>query len=813
MPEETLTRLEIIRKRALSIALIFIGLFMFLSLVSFHSADLSGSAWPVNSTPHNICGKIGAATAGFLMNYLGAASFLFVLLAITFAVQCLMKTTILDFWLGIAGGIAMIVAAAAICHFIAPNTKSIPSGGGIVGYEVGRILVLNLNKWGAWLVSLVFFILGMILTSADDIAIAAAKKIMAYIQAHKAAKTAKAAAIAVVKPAAKPVEPPKVVPPIKAGGAVIAPPAPKAASAATAIAAPVKVATQKAPEKPVEKKEEPKPAPEKKPVPIKTHEAKPAAIEKMATQAKVPAGEYQLPPITLLDPPPHFDQGSLENVIRENSATLEKTLADFDVPATVVGIEKGPTVTRYEVSLGPGVKVQRLTTLSDNIAMAVKVPAVRIFAPIPGKSTAGIEVPNSIKEPVCMMEMFTCQEYINKREKYVIPIMLGKDACGAPVISDLARMPHLLIAGTTGSGKSVCLNSILTSILMLHKPQDMRLILVDPKMVEMGIYERIPHLLVPVVNDMKRAPFVLEWATRQMDERYDLLAKVGVKHITEFNALGTEGMKNRLGDEFDEKKFPTHMPYFVVIIDEFADMMMVAAKDVESYITRLAQKARAVGIHIILATQRPSVDVITGLIKTNFDTRISFKMASKVDSRTILDHVGAEKLLGSGDLLFHPPGKNEIQRVQGTYSSDREIKAITDWVKKQGEPAYMMNIKQLGKAQDSGEGEFEEDDMYEPACKVVLESRRGSVSLLQRKLGLGYGRASRLIDRMANDGIVGEYKGSKAREVVLTLDEWEEAHGIPPEERTSAKPASEREMYDDEDDELQNGEDIDREDN
>jgi S-DNA-T family DNA segregation ATPase FtsK/SpoIIIE len=478
---------------------------------------------------------------------------------------------------------------------------------------------------------------------------------------------------------------------------------------------------------------------------------------------------YQLPPLDILDDPEYHDSSDAQSNIEEIIVILETTLADFNIGAKVVDIDRGPVVTRYELDLAPGTKVTRITSLANDIAMAVKASSVRIVAPIPGKSTVGVEVPNKVRQLVRLKELIATKEY--KKSRFTIPALLGKDTSGKPIMSDLTRMPHLLIAGSTGAGKSVCINSILTSILMTKRPEDLQLILIDPKMVELSIYEGIPHLLCPVVTDMKRAPWILEWATKQMDERYDFLSAVGVRHITQYNALGEDEIATRLRPDADA--IPNHLPYIVIVIDELADLMMSSAKEVESSITRLAQKSRAVGIHILVATQRPSVDVITGLIKANMPTRISFQVASKVDSRTILDRNGAETLLGMGDQLFLPPGTSDLLRLQGTFVSDQEIRRIVTFVKQSaGSGKYKLDLDNWGmKTADAADGP--DDELYEDAIRVVLESRRGSVSLLQRKLEIGYTRASRLVDYMAKDGVVGSYKGSKAREVLMTLEEWE----------------------------------------
>jgi S-DNA-T family DNA segregation ATPase FtsK/SpoIIIE len=425
----------------------------------------------------------------------------------------------------------------------------------------------------------------------------------------------------------------------------------------------------------------------------------------------------------------------------------------------------------YELDLAPGTKVGKISNLSDDIAIALKAPSIRVVAPIPGKSTIGIEVPNTHRKPVQMREMYeTASKEIHKR---TIPLLLGKDIAGYPLISDLAAMPHLLVAGTTGSGKSVCLNSIILSILLFQRPEELKLILIDPKMVEFSAFKDIPHLIAPVVTDMKKAAAVLEWAVAKMDERYALLARAGVRDLAGYNKLSDSEKQKRLDPEGDTGlgDTPLYMPCIVIVVDELADLMMVASKEVEASIIRISQKSRAVGIHLVVATQRPSVDVITGLIKSNLPSRISFHVFSKVDSRTILDQNGAEKLLGKGDMLFLPPGTSKLSRVQGVYVSDDEINRVVDYLKQISRPEFSPELKVWqGSIKENNDVK---DELYEEAVRIILETQRGSVSLLQRRLEIGYSRAARLIDLMAEDGIVGEYKGSQAREVFATLDEWE----------------------------------------
>ncbi len=503
---------------------------------------------------------------------------------------------------------------------------------------------------------------------------------------------------------------------------------------------------------------------------LKDDARRPPSSRAANRKAQAP-GEYQLPGIGLLDTVPPSERQPHDEALEQKREVVERTLEEFGIAAQVVEIDRGPVITQFELELAPGIKIGKIVGLSDDIARALKAPSVRVVAPIPGKSTVGVEVPNSFRETVRLRQLF--ESGVLDRKRMTLPILLGDDAGGQPLVADLAQMPHLLIAGATGSGKSVCMNSIIMTFLMTQYPEEVKLLLVDPKMVELSVFRDIPHLMAPVLTDMKKAAAVLEWATRKMDERYSLLANVGARNIAAFNALGEEGVRKRLGVEPDEnlEGIQFHMPYMIIIVDELADLMLVSPRDVENTITRLAQKSRAVGIHLIMATQRPSVDVVTGLIKANLPSRVAFQTASKVDSRTILDRNGAEKLLGRGDMLFLPPGSSQLIRAQGTFTSDDEIRRVTAFLREQRRPMFhpeLVRQRGLGEAAPD-----ERDDLYGDAVRIILESQRGSVSLLQRKLGVGYSRAARLIDMMAEAGIVGDYKGSQAREVLYTLEEWD----------------------------------------
>jgi len=510
---------------------------------------------------------------------------------------------------------------------------------------------------------------------------------------------------------------------------------------------------------------------EKKELPTAVPIFKPKAVEKEETlvskpkiqiKAKLPVqearvkpqelkiGDYHLPSLDLLDVPPPPEARQIKEDLESNARILEDTLNDFGIVARVTDIERGPIITRYELEPAPGVKLSRIVTLSDDIALNMKAQSVRILAPIPGKDRVGIEVPNSQGSFVYLKEVFSSDEF--QKSSAALTLALGKDITGQPIVTDLDDMPHLLIAGTTGSGKTVCVNSLILSLIFRSSPAALKFVMIDPKMVELMPFNGLPHLLCPVVTDSKKAYTALNWVVGEMEERYRLLAKVGARNIEAYN-------------EKQEK-----LPYIIVIVDEFADLMSVARDQTETAVQRLAQLSRAVGIHLILATQRPSVNVITGVIKANLPARISFKVASKVDSRTVLDMNGADKLLGKGDMLFLRPGESKPIRIQGVLVGDQEIERVVSFIKSQAEPVYDDQI--LKEKDKSAVNNSEKDEFYEEAVKVVMESNQASVSILQRRMRLGYTRAARIIDMMEQEGLVGPFEGSKPRRILIDRDAW-----------------------------------------
>jgi len=491
-------------------------------------------------------------------------------------------------------------------------------------------------------------------------------------------------------------------------------------------------------------------------------------------------GAYRLPPTSLLDTPPSEHAQIDETALERSARVLEQKLADFGVQGQVVEVQPGPVVTMYKLEPGSGIKVSQIVNLADDLSMALRAASVRILAPVPGEAVVGIEVPNRKREMVYLREILEAEQFSAAQSQ--LTIALGKDISGRPMAANLATMPHLLIAGATGTGKSVSIHTMISSVLFNATADDVRFILIDPKMLELSVYEGIPHLLVPVVVDPEKAAAALLWATQEMERRYRMMRDLGVRNIDGYNrALGSNGLvelkagnlvaEGEPADEGVDLSPMTHrrLPKIVIVIDELADLLLSEAKTVARDITRLAQKARAAGIHLILATQRPSVDVITGLIKANLPARISFQVTSRVDSRTILDSIGAERLLGAGDMLFMPPGTAKLRRLHGPFVSETEIRRVADFLRAQGSPEYQMEILETTAP---GEGDIEgpggqRDEFYDEAVRIVLETGQASISMIQRRLRIGYNRAARMVEEMEREGIVMPADGGRPREVRL----------------------------------------------
>jgi S-DNA-T family DNA segregation ATPase FtsK/SpoIIIE len=501
--------------------------------------------------------------------------------------------------------------------------------------------------------------------------------------------------------------------------------------------------------------------------------AAPPRQETFSFSASTARGPFQRPELSLFEPPPEGKRSYDRDSLIMNSRILEKKLGDFGVAGRVVTVHPGPVVTMYEYEPASGVKLNRIVSLADDLALALRALSVRIIAPLPGKSVVGIEVANATRELVTIRELLQSEGLRASHSK--LTIALGKDIFGNPVEADLARMPHLLVAGATGTGKSVFLNALLCSVLFRTTPDELKLLLVDPKLLELSMYEGIPHLIADVVTNPKRAAAALAGVVHKMEERYRWMQALAVRSIDQFNnkveelrAKGQQSfkLKPRPGEETAEEVALQTLPYILVVIDELADLMVVSARDVEEALQRLAQMARAAGIHLVLATQRPSVDVLTGVIKANFPARISFQVSSRTDSRTILDQNGAEHLLGQGDMLFLPPGTSKLQRIHGAYVSEKEVGRLVGFLREQGQPEFDDTLTRLKEESEAQETRGEDvDDMYDQAIRIVAETRNASISYLQRRLKVGYNRAARMIEQMENDGIVGPQDGTKPREV------------------------------------------------
>ena len=542
--------------------------------------------------------------------------------------------------------------------------------------------------------------------------------------------------------------------------------------------------------------------PDDVPLPIIRSRPQPRRSKPITVASTPLIGNYQLPSMDFLQPPDTTIRPteSKEELVA-NARLMQQTLAQFDIEVALGDITKGPTITRYELHPAPGVKLEKIAGLNNNIAAALKAERLNILAPIPGKSSVGVEVPNLVKTKVIMHDLLDSDEWKNSKAR--IPLALGKDVYGLPIIADLAEMPHLLIAGSTGSGKSVCINAIVASLLYKFSPENLRFVMIDPKVVELQQYNTLPHLVVPVVTDPKKVILALRWVVNEMEKRYQIFAKVGVRNIRSFNDRpknkpvpvpepelplaarkekgepGAEGFAVEVDEQIvvpreDDIIIPEKLSYIVVIIDELADLMLVAPADVEMAIARITQMARAAGIHCIVATQRPSVDVITGVIKANIPARIAFQVAAKVDSRTILDAMGADKLLGKGDMLYLPPGSAKLIRAQGVLITDQEIEGVVNFISKQGKPSYEVEIhKELSKPAEGFEGDSgcdEDEDLIQQCIEVIRSEQKASVSLMQRRLRLGYTRAARIMDELENRGIVGPSKGAEPRDILIDLD-------------------------------------------
>ena len=783
-----------------------------LALLTFSPADPPAqSVWPLNDPPHNWCGVVGAWLAFHLFYYLGIGA-VAILLLLTAAVAARARGAKLsDPWLRTIGLMLICTAASSLATLWTPASEYflITGPGGVLGSATAAWLQANLQTAGTVVMLLSALFVGLVL-AADEVVIRAGRWMIGV---------GRRSGPALVRGGSNALA--------TAGAAVAAGVSQVSARAATASDAPADSVAAKRPSKPIasrphqlsldaaldddddepaehdtqpadeyEEDDEPvdqedsqdaaasdspqsqsplaKTTPPTQPAPRVTDLAADSAGGRTRGDAsfrREPDGDYELPHLTLLGEPDPIDKDAIEYLCREKAYILEQTLNEFKLEVKVVAIETGPVITVFELKLAPGIKVSQIASLTNDMARALKAPAVRVVAPLPNKNTIGIEVPNLDKEKVRIKDLI--RMYGSRIDGHGVPLYLGKDASGQPLVSDLTKMPHLLIAGTTGSGKSVCISSIIMSILLTRTPEQIKLILVDPKVVELAMFKDIPHLMCPIVTEVSKAEGILDWAATKMDERYAMLAEAGVKDIRSYNRLGEKGLRERMQIEADEEmtKIPIHLPYIVIVIDELADLMMTSAKEVEFFLCRLAQKSRAVGIHLIVSTQRPQANVVTGLIKSNLPSRICFRVSSRLDSRIVLDQNGGEVLMGQGDMLFLPPGSAKLVRAQGTFIADDELRGVVKHSRGQRQPEFNPELIRMPGANVGSAGE--RDELFDEAVGMIIESGRGSVSLLQRRLNVGYSRASRLIDQMYDAGIVGEYKGSQAREVMMDKSDWE----------------------------------------
>ncbi len=795
-----------------------VWVFLALSLWSFSASDWpSHATYPYPETARNWCGSFGAWIAYQLYAAVGPGAW-----AIIAATGLLVLLRILDYkvgdlWLRAAGLAVLAVSIAACFAEFGWNLTGFPEGdGGIFGIASAGYLRQHFGVAGTRLALLLASLAGLLLV-ADELVVTVPARLLGFarqVRDDVAKASAKKKPVEVKVPAMSlpklrwpafaiprikftraktPAKPAKKKRLVTVGEVEDEGPAgerpPVDAELSDEIAMEDALEDEELEEEEEEgvedlvdeeeSDEEEEEEPEEEAAPqrdlskIKVRLPSMAKIKRTAPPPPKELGEYQLPDWEVLENAESGFAEQQEAFVRSKAAQLEAAFEEFGVDAHVVEIDTGPVITVYEIAVARGTKVSAITSLSNDLARTLAAESIRVVAPIPGKSTIGIEVPNAEKEKVRLKELM--QLAPDKTSKMHIPLYLGKNSSGEPLIADLAGMPHCLIAGTTGSGKSVCINTIIMSIMYTQRPDMVKLILVDPKVVEMAPFRDIPHLMCPVITDAAKATSVLEWACTKMDERYELLAEAGVRNIAGYNKLTQEELIERFNPSTpeEEAKIPKKLPYMVVIIDELADLMMTSGKEVEAHIVRIAQKARAVGIHLIVATQRPQANVVTGLIKSNMPSKIAFRVASKMDSRIVLDQNGAELLLGQGDMLYLPPGASKPIRSQGTFIDDGEIRLSVKKVKELAEAQYEPELVQIRNGITMG-GEDERDPLYDEAVRVVLETRRGSVSLLQRRLTVGYARASRMIEQMAADGIVGDYKGSQAREATITIEEWEQ---------------------------------------
>jgi S-DNA-T family DNA segregation ATPase FtsK/SpoIIIE len=707
------------RREIAGIFLFFLVLFTLISLLSYSPEDPSINNARAAKNIQNLFGVVGAHTSGLLIGLFGLGAFWIPILLLLLGIRLFYKYRPVSAVALVIGGILLILCTGCLLalkqNHLSISGVEFPSGG-IIGIPLKSFLVKYSSVIGSYIILLLLWVTGFILATGFSLsafwkrswqtAIFSTDRLynllVMWMERRKKAKK-------------------------------------RSERIQSRAAGKDKEITIKAP-RPKRVKDVPAPKQE--------------VFDFMQSEKG-----FQLPSVNLLDDPETQD-GSVDNEnLRMQSKLLEKKLEDFGVKGNVVAVTPGPVITTFEYEPSPGVKINKIVNLTDDLALALRAISIRIVAPIPGKAVIGIEIPNPDRETVRFKEIIVSSVFEKSKSK--LTIILGKDIAGSPVVAELNKMPHLLIAGATGTGKSVALNTMISSFLYKADPDEVKLIMIDPKRIELSMYDGIPHLISPVVTDVKKATNALFWAVREMEDRYERLSEYKAKHIDQYNQKIAKEKKT--SDEDAPKKFP----YIVIVIDELADLMMIASRDVEVALTRLAQMARAAGIHLILATQRPSVDVLTGIIKANFPTRLSFQVSSKTDSRTIIDTNGAENLLGSGDMLFLPPGTAKLQRIHGAFISETELTRITEYLKQQRPPDYLEDVIESQAAQADAMDKDDYDERYDDAVALITKTRQASISMIQRHLRIGYNRAARIIETMEKEGIVGPSDGSKPREVLV----------------------------------------------
>ena len=708
------------RKEIIGILLFFLVVFTLVSLLSYSPDDPSLLNAVGIKEIHNLFGVFGSHLAGLLIGIFGLGAFWVPVLLLLSSMHILGGHSRKVILCTIIGGLLLIITTGGLLalkqhsYVIFGNDFS---AGGFVGIHFKSFLVKYSNPVGAVIILTLIWLIGFIMTTGFSllaffkrcygISVSLVDHLKTFYLKHrerrqKAKKRRKTIKAKAVKKQA-----------------------------------PIKI------------KSTAKPQVKSKPVP------KQEVFEFMRS-----GSGFQLPSVNILEDPTTQSISADDDNLRMLSKLLEKKLEDFGVRGQVVAISPGPVITTFEYAPAAGIKINKIVNLADDLALALRATSIRIVAPIPGKAVIGIEVPNAVREMVRFKEIVVSNGFEKSKSK--LTICLGKDIIGNPIVAKLDRMPHLLIAGATGAGKSVALNTMICSLLYKAGPDEVKLIMVDPKRIELTSYDGIPHLITPVVTDVKKATNALYWAVREMERRYELLSSKKARNISQYNSKVGTGKADTSETEPEEK-----LPYIVIIIDELADLMMVASRDVESALMRLAQMARAAGIHLILATQRPSVDVLTGIIKANFPTRLSFQVSSKTDSRTIIDTNGAENLLGHGDMLFMPPGTAKLQRIHGAYISETELARITEYLKNQKKPEYDEDVTETAVTESSETQSQDADEKYDEAVALITKTRQASISMIQRHLRIGYNRAARIIEMMENEGIVGPSDGAKPREVLV----------------------------------------------